>query len=92
MRYIHFINWISVVILLLFCFLDKLKSIFNEAGVFQGIIYVLLLKLSANLTKTHGIAPGGEFRRALKEVYLVTKLIPTTSVTHTYLMRNGSFA
>lgn len=55
-------------ILLLLCFLDKLKSIFNEAGVFQGIIYVLLLKLSANLTKNHGIAPGGEFRRALKEV------------------------
>ncbi|KAK7601984.1 hypothetical protein V9T40_009425 [Parthenolecanium corni] len=49
--------------------LDKLKSIFNEAGVFQGIIYVLLLKLSANLTKNHGIAPGGEFRRALKEFF-----------------------
>lgn len=46
----------------------KLKSIFNEAGVFQGIIYVLLLKLSASLTKNHGMAPGGEFRRALKEV------------------------
>ncbi|XKL61952.1 hypothetical protein PGB90_001785 [Kerria lacca] len=48
--------------------LEKLKSIFNEAGVFQGIIYVLLLKLSANLTKNHGMAPGGEFRRALKEM------------------------
>lgn len=47
---------------------EKLKSIFNEAGVFQGIIYVLLLKLSANLTKKHGMAPGGEFRRALNEM------------------------
>lgn len=47
---------------------EKLKSIFKEAGVLQGVIYVLLLKLSASLTENHGIAPGGEFRRALKEV------------------------
>lgn len=57
------------ILISIYDFSDKLKSIFNEAGVFQGIIYVLLLKLSANLTKNHGIAPGGEFRRALKEVW-----------------------
>ncbi|XP_065225543.1 traB domain-containing protein-like isoform X1 [Planococcus citri] len=53
--------------------LEKLKSIFKETGVFQGIIYVLLLKLSASLTINHGMAPGGEFRRALKEMVELKK-------------------
>lgn len=49
-------------------YVEKLKAIFNEAGAFRGLIYVLMLKLSASLTKKNGLAPGGEFRRALKEV------------------------
>lgn len=41
---------------------------FKQAGAVQGFVYALLLKLSSGLAKTYGIAPGGEFRRALKEV------------------------
>jgi hypothetical protein len=34
----------------------------------NGIMYMLLLSLSASLTKQLGMAPGGEFRRAMTEV------------------------
>ena len=30
---------------------------------------LLLFSMSAHLTKELGMAPGGEFRRAIKEVY-----------------------
>jgi hypothetical protein len=29
----------------------------------QGVMYLLLLSMSAHLTKELGMAPGGEFRR-----------------------------
>lgn len=44
----------------------------KENGVFHGLMYTLFLNLSANLTKELGMAPGGEFRRALAEVMFLT--------------------
>ena len=40
-----------------------------QAGMIQGVVHILLLSLSAHLTEQLGMAPGGEFRRALQEVY-----------------------
>ena len=42
-------------------------QILKEYGKVQGLMYVLLLSMSASLTKTLGMAPGGEFRRANDE-------------------------
>ena len=39
-----------------------------QSGVIQGILHLLLLNMSAHITKELGMAPGGEFRRAVKEV------------------------
>lgn len=39
----------------------------REYGTIQGIMYLLMLSMSANLTKTLGMAPGGEFRVAFRE-------------------------
>ena len=40
----------------------------KQNGLYKGLFYILLLNMSARLTKILGLAPGGEFRRALKEV------------------------
>ena len=42
-------------------------QILKEYGGVQGLMYILLLSMSASLTKTLGMAPGGEFRRAFHE-------------------------
>lgn len=39
-----------------------------QSGVVQGMMHLLLLSMSAHLTKQLGMAPGGEFRRAFQEV------------------------
>jgi len=48
--------------------LEKVMATIKENGVFHGLMYTLFLNLSAQLTKELGMAPGGEFRRALAEV------------------------
>ncbi|KAF4514147.1 UNVERIFIED_CONTAM: hypothetical protein B566_EDAN019224, partial [Ephemera danica] len=45
----------------------------QQNGVLNGLMYILLLSLSANLTKQLGMAPGGEFRRAMVEAGNVPK-------------------
>ncbi|CAG2175601.1 unnamed protein product [Oppiella nova] len=45
----------------------KIRHNIREHGFVQGVMYVLLLSLSAHLTKQLGMAPGGEFRRAFNE-------------------------
>ncbi|XP_014785665.1 traB domain-containing protein isoform X1 [Octopus bimaculoides] len=47
--------------------LEKIKLSIKQSGVVQGCLHLLLLSLSAHLTKELGMAPGGEFRRAFKE-------------------------
>ena len=45
-----------------------------QSGVVQGIMHLLLLSMSAHLTKQLGMAPGGEFRRAFHEVLIDDRL------------------
>lgn len=35
----------------------------------SGLMQILLLKVSAHITEQLGMAPGGEFREAFKEVH-----------------------
>jgi len=46
---------------------DKSLEIIRSQGTVQGVMYLLLLSMSAHLTKELGMAPGGEFRRAWTE-------------------------
>ncbi|KAJ8866717.1 hypothetical protein PR048_032578 [Dryococelus australis] len=48
--------------------LEKIQSTIKQNGLFHGVMYLLLLSMSAHLTKQLGMAPGGEFRRAFSEV------------------------
>lgn len=46
----------------------KVRSIIQTNGTINGVLYILLLKMSAKLTENLGMAPGGEFRRAAAEI------------------------
>uniref|UniRef100_A0A1A9W7M6 TraB domain-containing protein n=1 Tax=Glossina brevipalpis TaxID=37001 RepID=A0A1A9W7M6_9MUSC len=48
--------------------LVKIRSIFQTYGCISGLFFMLLLQMSAHIAKDLGTAPGGEFRRALKEI------------------------
>lgn len=48
--------------------MEKISNTIKQNGVFNGLMYIMLLSMSAHLTKELGMAPGGEFRRAFKEV------------------------
>lgn len=56
---------------------SKVQGIIKQHGLINGIFYVVLLKASAKLTNELGMAPGGEFRRALEEVHRMN-----TSILH----------
>jgi len=45
---------------------EKSLEIIRSQGTVQGVMYLLLLSMSAHLTKELGMAPGGEFRRSVK--------------------------
>lgn len=47
--------------------LQKIRLAIKQNGLVQGLMYLLLLSMSAHLTKELGMAPGGEFRRAFQE-------------------------
>jgi pheromone shutdown protein TraB len=47
--------------------IQKIRSVIKANGVVNGVFYILLLNMSAKLTKELGMAPGGEFRTAMKE-------------------------
>ncbi|XP_053692923.1 traB domain-containing protein [Sabethes cyaneus] len=47
--------------------LAKIQSIIKRNGAINGLFYILLLNMSAKITQKLGMAPGGEFRRAVKE-------------------------
>lgn len=47
--------------------MSKIQDNIKAQGMVQGIMYSLLLSLSAQLTRELGMAPGGEFRRAVSE-------------------------
>lgn len=46
----------------------KIKSITKTNGLMNGLFYILMLNMSAKLTTDLGMAPGGEFRRAVEEM------------------------
>ncbi|KAI5645311.1 traB family domain-containing protein [Phthorimaea operculella] len=47
--------------------IKKIRATMQQNGVFNGLMYILLLNMSAHITKELGMAPGGEFRRAMAE-------------------------
>ncbi|XP_023015353.1 traB domain-containing protein [Leptinotarsa decemlineata] len=47
--------------------MQKIMSTIRSNGVYNGLMYLLLLNMSAHLTEEIGMAPGGEFRVAFKE-------------------------
>lgn len=49
--------------------MSKIRNIINTNGLVNGVFYILLLSMSAKITKELGMAPGGEFRRAVAEVH-----------------------
>lgn len=54
--------------------LQKIITNIKSSGLYNGIMYILLLNMSAHITKELGMAPGGEFRAAYREVLLDTML------------------
>lgn len=46
---------------------QKISLAVKENGVIQGLLQILMLNLSAHITKQLGMAPGGEFRAAFRE-------------------------
>ncbi|XP_020706729.2 traB domain-containing protein isoform X1 [Athalia rosae] len=46
---------------------ESMRNAIRQNGLFNGLMYILLLNMSAHLTKELGMAPGGEFRRAFVE-------------------------
>lgn len=54
---------------------SKIQSITKTNGLMNGLFYILMLNLSAKLTNDLGMAPGGEFRRAVEEMKLLSNPI-----------------
>ncbi|XP_037949120.1 traB domain-containing protein isoform X2 [Teleopsis dalmanni] len=51
--------------------LTKIRSIIQTHGYINGIFFILLLQMSAQIAKDLGMAPGGEFRRAFEEIHKI---------------------
>lgn len=49
----------------------KIQSITKTNGLMNGLFYILMLNMSAKLTNDLGMAPGGEFRRAVEEMKML---------------------
>lgn len=49
-----------------------------QNGLMSGLMQILLLKVSAHITEQLGMAPGGEFREAFKEVNFTVKKLDDT--------------
>lgn len=57
------------------------SGLLHQNGVMSGLMQILLLKVSAHITEQLGMAPGGEFREAFKEVGIDTLLRNHLSLT-----------
>ncbi|CAG9858218.1 unnamed protein product [Phyllotreta striolata] len=51
---------------------QKIISTIRTNGVYNGLMYLLLLNMSAHITKEIGMAPGGEFRVAYNEAQKIS--------------------
>ncbi|XP_060518607.1 traB domain-containing protein [Cylas formicarius] len=47
--------------------MQKIVSTIKSNGIYNGLMYILLLNMSSHITKEIGMAPGGEFRVAYRE-------------------------
>lgn len=47
--------------------MEKIMNTVKQNGIFNGLMYILLLSMNAHLTKELEMAPGGEFRRVFAE-------------------------
>ena len=70
--------------------LEKSLEILKSQGMVQGMLYLLLLSLSAHLTEQLGMAPGGEFRTAFKEAKKVPGCIIQVILTTQWLCETRS--
>ncbi|KAM3870072.1 LOW QUALITY PROTEIN: traB domain-containing protein [Diretmus argenteus] len=52
---------------------DKVQQAIKQNGAMSDLMQILLLKVSAHITEQLGMAPGGEFREAFKEVIRMTE-------------------
>lgn len=55
--------------------MQKIRNVIRTNGFLNGMFYILLLNMSAKLTKELGMAPGGEFRTAMKEATKIPNCI-----------------
>ncbi|CAH2230520.1 jg18622 [Pararge aegeria aegeria] len=55
--------------------ISKIRATMAQNGVFNGLMYILLLNMSAHITRELGMAPGGEFRRAMAEAKKIRNCI-----------------
>ena len=58
-----------------------------QYGTVNGLMQILLVRMSAQITKQLGMAPGGEFRRAFQEVcatYFGLKLTVTVGIVRIF--------
>ncbi|CAH0627028.1 unnamed protein product [Chrysodeixis includens] len=55
--------------------IKKIRATMAQNGVFNGLMYILLLNTSAHITRELGMAPGGEFRRAMAEAKKIPNCI-----------------
>ncbi|KAI5623895.1 traB domain-containing protein, partial [Silurus asotus] len=67
-------------------FSDSSKKDVTTNGMMSGLMQILLLKVSAHITEQLGMAPGGEFREAFKEVGIGPCSHSYLSFTHTNLL------
>lgn len=58
--------------------MQKIIQTIRSNGVHNGLMYLLLLNMSAYITKELGMAPGGEFRVAYKEVRSIVMIFSIT--------------
>ncbi|XP_032454636.1 traB domain-containing protein isoform X2 [Nasonia vitripennis] len=54
---------------------SKIRDTIKENGLYTGLFQLLMLQMSAHLTKVLGLAPGGEFRRAFAEAKKIPNCI-----------------
>lgn len=50
---------------------SKIRSITKSNGLINCLFYILMLNMSAKITRDLGMAPGGEFRRAVAEMKML---------------------
>lgn len=50
------------------CFVENLTEILRHHGAYNGLLHIMLYSILAHIVKQLGMAPGGEFRTAFKEV------------------------